>query len=266
MFGSEQAALQTKLFLRSTYRCMGEYRFPLRLRNYYLNRSLLRSYQPANIWDAGCGDGQSTFSLAKSYPSSEIIGTDISTNSIDRCKAILKKNPMDNVSFEVCDLIDTNYENYFDLIVCFEVLEHIEDYEVVIQKFSKALNPNGYLIIHTPAEGKFQASEFGFRKWAKSSKSPLIKEKGQYHVRSGFRLADLVLSLEKYRLTPELTQYTFGPFAMLAHTIYELSRSRSLYMIGTFPFLYGIGLMDWYLPKKVGGGLLMRARKGVDSN
>ncbi len=266
MFGSEQATLQTKLFLRLTYRCIGEYRFPLRLRNYYLNRSLIRSYQPANIWDAGCGDGQSTFSLAKSYPSSTIIGTDISTKSIDHCKAILKKNPVDNISFDLCDLMDTSYENRFDLIICFEVLEHIEDYEAIIQKFSKALRPNGYLIIHTPAEGRFQSSEFGFRKWAKSSKSPLIKEKGQYHVRSGFCLPDLVLFLEKHGLTPELTQHTFGPFAMLSHTIYELSRSRSVYMIGTFPFLYGMGLIDWYLPKKAGGGLLIRARKDAYSN
>jgi|SRR5271157_1644517 len=266
MFGSEQAALQTKLFLRLTYRCIGEYRFPLRLRNYYLNRSLIRSYQPANIWDAGCGDGQSTFSLAKSYPSSTISGTDISANSIDHCKAILKKSPIDNVSFDLCDLMDTSYENRFDLIVCFEVLEHIEDYEAVIQKFSKALRPNGYLIIHTPAEGRFQSSEFGFRKWAKSPESPLIKEKGQYHVRSGFCLPDLVLSLENYGLTPELAQHTFGPFAMLSHTIYELSRSRSVYMIGTFPFLYGIGLIDWYLPKKAGGGLLIRARKDAYSH
>jgi hypothetical protein len=36
-------------------------------------------------------------------------------------------------------------------------------------------------------------------------------------------------------------------------------------MIVTFPFLFGMGLIDWYLPKKAGGGLLVRARKGSHS-
>jgi len=262
MFGSEQSYLQKRKTLRLIYRVIGEYRFPLRLRNFYLRQSLPFNFHPKNIWDAGCGRGQTTFFLAKIYPHAMVLGTDISSKAVEQCTLIMQQSHSGNISFHVRDLVESDFENSFDMIMLFEVLEHIDDYQTAIQKISKALRPGGYLILHTPAEGKFQADNFGLRKFAAQPEGHSEREQGQYHVRSGFQVSDLVACMKRNELIPDLTTYTFGPLAMLAHTVYEHTRSRSLYMLITFPLLFILGMFDWYLPKMEGGGILIRAQKG----
>lgn len=260
MFGSEQAALQVRVPLRFIYRLIGEYRYPLRLRNFYLKKNLPKDFIPVNIWDAGCGGGHTTFFLAHHYPNATVIGTDINSNIVEQCKTILSREQTSNISFDICDAAEANLESTFDLIVCFEVLEHIDDYKKAIQKLSAALRPGGYLILHTPAAGKFQSSEFGLRRFAKLVHASPTLEKGQYHVREGFQDVELEDCFIKNGLILEIRR-TFGPLAMFAHTIYERTRSRTLSMIITFPFLMGMGILDWYLPKREGGGLLVCAQK-----
>jgi len=53
MFGSEQAWVQSRASLQYLYRLIGEFRFPLRLRGYYLTRILPIRFKPQSIWDAG---------------------------------------------------------------------------------------------------------------------------------------------------------------------------------------------------------------------
>lgn len=261
LFGSEQAAIQNKTLLKTIYNCIGEYRYPLKLRNFYLRKTLPDNFEPKDIWDAGCGRGQTTFFLSHQYPKANIIGTDINTQIIEDCKIILcKSEKFNNVSFHIYDLLESTFENMFDMIICFEVLEHIDDYEAALQKLSLALRPNGYLIIHTPAADRFQKDNFGLRKIREPAKKITPLEKGQYHVREGFTKVELSNCLIKNGLDPKL-KWTFGPLAMYAHTIYEMTRSRSSFMVATFPFLISLGLIDWYLPKKEGGGILILAQK-----
>jgi len=57
-----------------------------------------------------------------------------------------------NSDFSVYDSIDNIQNKTFDLIVCFDVLEHIEQKAVVdfLKKINNILNDNGSLIIRTP--------------------------------------------------------------------------------------------------------------------
>lgn len=262
MFGSEQSFIQTRKTLRFIYRIFGEYRFPLRLRNYYLCQSLPLNFQPKNIWDAGCGRGHTTFSLAKLYPDSLVVGTDINSKAVELCSQILRQSQYRNVSFHKRDLIESDFKNAFDLIVLFEVLEHIEDYQAVIQKLNCALRPGGYLLLHTPAEGKYQADDFGLRRFSRQPKMQPMQEQGQYHVRSGFQISDLISCMKQNCLDVELADYTFGNLAMLAHTAYEYTRSHTFYTLIIFPLLFILGIIDWHLPHREGGGILIRVQKG----
>lgn len=164
------------------YKLVGEYRYPIRLRGWYLARILPPKTKTSYILDIGCGEGQTSFFLAKKYPKARVLGVDISSNKIDHCLRIARGSNFDNMSFEAKDFLkSTLEEEHFDLITCFEVLEHIEDYQRAISIMIKYLKPGGHLIIHTPAAGRFQSSTFGIRRFFRRPANG-THEKGQYHV------------------------------------------------------------------------------------
>lgn len=264
MFGSEQALVQPRVSLKYLYRLIGEYRFPLRLRGYYLTEAIPLGFSPKTIWDAGCGAGHTTFFLARRFPAARVTGTDLNPRLVAWCRQIARLSNTYRIDFAVQDLTESWFENAYDLVVCFEVLEHITDYDRAIQNLSLALRTGGYLIVHTPAAGRFQAPDFGLRRFSSKPNTPSpAHEKGQFHVRPGFRLKDLIQSLQHHGLEIDSAKYTFGPLTMFAHTLYELTRSRSFYMVVTYPFLMGIASLEWHLSRsrQDGGGLLVWARK-----
>jgi ubiquinone/menaquinone biosynthesis C-methylase UbiE len=60
----------------------------------------------------------------------------------------------DEAVFEkkICDACDMHYpDNYFDLVVAFDVLEHIEEDALVVNEIHRVLKPGGYFIITVPA-------------------------------------------------------------------------------------------------------------------
>jgi 2-polyprenyl-3-methyl-5-hydroxy-6-metoxy-1,4-benzoquinol methylase len=261
MFGSEQSVIQSKMLKKILYRIIGEFTYPLRLRNFYLWKSLPPGFSPKSIWDIGSGSGQTSFFLAHHYPTAKVIGTDLNVKIVGQCGQIAQLERMKRIRFEYGDLIESRYENAFDLIVCLEVLEHIKNYKLALQRLAIALRPGGYLIIHTPASGRFQSQSFGIRRFVKTTNSYVSQKKGQYHIRPGFLLNELVDSLERHDLIVEKKNYTFGPLAMHSHTIFELTRSYSILKVITFPLLILIGVTESYFNRCEGGGLLLRARK-----
>jgi hypothetical protein len=95
-----------------------------------------------------------------------------------------------------------------------------------------------------PAAGQFQSATYGLRRYFQGTdhREP---EPGQYHVRPGFELAALAEAVESTGLTVIQADYTFGSIAMLAHTIYELTRSHSkLWQLSVLPALMAIGWLE----------------------
>jgi 2-polyprenyl-3-methyl-5-hydroxy-6-metoxy-1,4-benzoquinol methylase len=95
------------------------------------------------ILDAGCGEGY-FFSQIKAM---EKYGIDISEK---RLKTVISF-PDSNV---ICsDLKKLPFEDKkFDVIVCSEVLEHVDRYEEVVLEFKRCLKPSGKLILSFPNE------------------------------------------------------------------------------------------------------------------
>jgi len=261
MFGAEQALAQRGALLKLIYRLIGEFRYPLRLRGFYLVKALPPGFTPSSVWDAGCGDGHTSFFLCRRFPQAQLTGTDITELAIQRCQRIAQLSGITRARFEVKDLLDASEPAAYDLVTCFEVLEHIEDYRAAIDNLVGAVKPNGALVMHTPAAGKYNEEPIGLRRWLKPEQLSGALSYGQYHVRSGYKLDDLAHELEQRGMVVELARHTFGPAAMFAHTVYEATRSRTALKLLTFPFLIGIGWLDWHLGNQRGGGLLIRARK-----
>lgn len=98
------------------------------------------------VLDAGCGSGYGDNILAKE--AKKIVGIDISEKAILYAR---KKYSRSNISFLVGDLTKKiDLSERFDVIISFDVLEHIKNADRYIKALVNYLDDNGTLIIETP--------------------------------------------------------------------------------------------------------------------
>lgn len=65
-------------------------------------------------------------------------------------KSIQGRMQFDNLTVLVGDFLKMKWEHPFDLILCSEVIEHVDDPSALVQAISRALRPRGLLIMSTP--------------------------------------------------------------------------------------------------------------------
>ncbi len=89
----------------------------------------------SKVLDIGCGKGILTYDIAKK--SKFVLGIDINKNSID----IAKKNfHRDNIKYIVADCTKYNFREKFDYIILSNVLEHIKERVVLLNKLKQYCN------------------------------------------------------------------------------------------------------------------------------
>jgi len=102
------------------------------------------------ILDIGCGVGSVSFLLA--YLNNKVTGIDISSKAIESCKAnSLLLGLSQNINFLKIDFPKESVNGRFDLIICSEVLEHIEDEGTAIRKIHSMLKNKGLVFISVPS-------------------------------------------------------------------------------------------------------------------
>lgn len=130
----------------------GPYKHHYKKRVDYL-RGVFERYNFRNqkVLDAGCGDGIS-FRLLFEIPEVILFGTDYNLVRLRRAQ----KTTRAPAFLVLGDLLERHFkENYFDMILCNHVLEHIEKDLEVLKMLYKILKPGGILILGTPNEGVF---------------------------------------------------------------------------------------------------------------
>jgi SAM-dependent methyltransferase len=105
------------------------------------------------VLDAGCGTGYGAKLLAEAG-AHEVVGVDLAAGVLE---AVAPSMP-EQVRLEAGDLRQLSYEaGSFELIVCFEVIEHFEEPLVVLDELVRVLGQNGVLLISSPNRGVFPA-------------------------------------------------------------------------------------------------------------
>jgi predicted TPR repeat methyltransferase len=97
------------------------------------------------VADVGCGVGHKTLTLKKQLPSADVTGFDFSESAIEAGK---KAYGPEGVKYSCEDITKKNYKKTYDLISAFDVLEHIDDWEGMVEKLI-AIN-NKYLLFSFP--------------------------------------------------------------------------------------------------------------------
>ena len=99
------------------------------------------------LLDIGCGKGYITNRIQNNFPNAEISALDYSVSAIDFAFENFK-----NIDFIVADAYNLPYsENYYDIVVCNNIWEHVPDPLNMLKEIQKILKKNGYLIISTPS-------------------------------------------------------------------------------------------------------------------
>lgn len=107
----------------------------------------------SRIIDFGCGVGPVPFLLKKRgfrFSNCKYVGIDFSSTSIAKAKEYCPS--METDVFDLRGPLPEKYIDAFELGVCVEVLEHIDDYKSVLINLCKSLVATGNAIVTVPAK------------------------------------------------------------------------------------------------------------------
>lgn len=128
----------------------------LLLRAWHIHRELRRwkHHAPpkAHILDAGSGFGQYSYFMSKLSDSFCILGVDVKADQVGECNEFFRAIGKQHVMFRVADLTTFRKESCFDLILCVDVMEHIEQDVDVLRNYCASLKDGGVLLISTPSD------------------------------------------------------------------------------------------------------------------
>jgi SAM-dependent methyltransferase len=96
------------------------------------------------IWVAGCGTNQALHTALK-FPLGTVIGSDVSTPSLDLARANAAKLGLTNVTLKQESINQVEYREQFDYVISTGVIHHNADPKVTLEKLGRALKPGGVL-------------------------------------------------------------------------------------------------------------------------
>lgn len=98
------------------------------------------------VLDAGCGAGYGTAELAQ--VADRVTGIDVAAEAVDYAR---EHYPAANIAFEQASATALPFADAsFDLVVAFEMIEHLEDWRGFLAEACRVLTPSGQLIVSTP--------------------------------------------------------------------------------------------------------------------
>ena len=122
-----------------------------------LMRALLRGKTFQTVLDAGCGLGEGLMELRRAFPGiTRLVGVDFAEDTVRKNRAAMPR-----FEFEVLDIQRNILNQRFDLVVCSEVIEHLEDRRAAFANLTHMVAPGGYLLVMCPT-GKLFATERHF--------------------------------------------------------------------------------------------------------
>ncbi len=114
--------------------------------SYILDQINNRNIRNLKILDVGCGGGIICEPLARL--GAKVTGIDFAPNNIIAAKIHSKKNKL-KINYINKDIEKSELDEKFDIILMFEVLEHLDNWKKTIKNIKKNLNKNGLIIIST---------------------------------------------------------------------------------------------------------------------
>lgn len=117
-----------------------------------IKKELVKKYCRGNsILELGCGLGEYISMFNK-----EIYGSDIALNALKKAKIFCPSGKFFQANAEDLPL----KKESFDCVILPDVLEHVQDYESLLNELARVVKNNGRIIIITHASNKYENREY----------------------------------------------------------------------------------------------------------
>jgi SAM-dependent methyltransferase len=124
---------------------VARYRFAARLAEGFVEHP--------RVLDAGCGTGYGTAELANA---ATVVGIDISADAVVHARRLFSRSGVHFIQ-GACESLPFAGES-FDLVVAFEVIEHLAGWGQMLSEACRVLRPSGVLLVSTPNKGWYNES------------------------------------------------------------------------------------------------------------
>ena len=116
-----------------------------------------------DVLDLGCGYGGRSIYYARDCGARSVEGLEISAEMVERCEALARRMEVGNATFSIGVAEDLPYEDAaFDVVTCFDVLEHVADPRVAIAETARILRPGGTAWLVFPSYRGLRASHLDY--------------------------------------------------------------------------------------------------------
>jgi len=240
MFGAE-LALESGIKLREKlfYRFFGIDRMGQRVRARHVIKAMGSIKKRTHILDAGSGQGEYAFYFSRKFPRSQITAVEIDETKILSCERIRAKLGRDNLIFVRGDLTTIDFSEDFDVILCVDVLEHINEDKRALENLHRALKRGGVLLLHVPRNHRFYKLRFG----------KLDERATGDHVRDEYTENEIERKLRETGFAMTRKGYTFGLFGALAWELWYVIDRQSVWrpiLKLASPLLLMLGYLDGF--------------------
>lgn len=169
------------------------------LHRYYFAATLVAD---VNVLDVGSGEGFGTAILAETAKT--VTGIDVDAEIVGHSAEAYAG---ENLAFLAGSALDMPFEDRsFDVVTCFEVVEHLEDHGALLEEIKRILRPAGLLVISTPDREAYGArgaepNPFHVHELGTGEFDDLLGSFFRHHALWGQRV---VVGSELWRLTADL--------------------------------------------------------------
>ena len=100
------------------------------------------------VLDLGCGWGSLSLWIAERFPGSRVLGVSNSASQKAFVEGDAARRGLSNVEVVTADMNTFDPGRRFDRVVSVEMFEHMRNYEVLLSRIARWLEPDGRLFVH----------------------------------------------------------------------------------------------------------------------
>src|SRR5439155_2220773 len=98
-----------------------------------------------DVLEVGCGTGVVLAELQRLFPAGRVVGMDLFAEGLEFARRRF------NGTLIHGDVFTHHFEQPFDLLCAFDVIEHLDDDEKILRRFWDQVRPGGHLVVTVPA-------------------------------------------------------------------------------------------------------------------
>lgn len=203
---------------------------PVTLLRWHTLKRVLESEikEGSTIFDIGGYDGFISYNLKKLFPKLNI-------TTIDIDKAGLQEAIERGLNALYASALELPIkDNLVDVVICLDIIEHVQEDCRLIKEISRVLKKGGKVILSTPMQ-----NGISFPLISKEKSKIINKNWG--HVRMGYELKELEILFKNDDLAIEKTLKYFNLFTKLAY----------LFLLSSYPILNRVGRILYGLTVKL---------------